>query len=575
MTKLNEIKTLLGFTKPYWKKVALATILLFFGSALSATPPLLIRQLIDNALPQEDFYLFITIIAGIFLVPIITALVQWGQYYFSTVVGYRIMLDLRSEMFDKVLRLPAKFFDEKATGEVLSRINNDTSSIQSLIGSIIFPAIQLVSYLLILIPVTFVLNWKLALIGLAMYPLTILPSNLIVKKMRPIQQKTRQQGSELNAFVSETLSGVKTIKTFVREERETDTYIRKNKDFIKLSIKGSTLEWLNSIILNNMVSGLTSAIVYSFGVWSIVNGNFTVGGLIAFAAYLPGIYAGITQITRINAAIQSQMVSIERVNEYKDQVSESQAGQSIDIKGKVEFENVRFKYNKDSKYVLDDVSLKINPKEFIAFVGPSGAGKTTIVDLLMGFYPADEGEIKLDNRQLEALSPHSIRKQIGFVSQDLFLFNRSIRENISYGVDNVDLNDIITAAKMADIHDRILELPDQYDTVVGERGAKLSGGERQRLALARAILVKPKILILDEATSDLDALTEKAIQIAIESLKGDCTTIAIAHRLSTILKADRIYVMSDGKIIEQGTHKELVANKGLYSKLYETQFEAS
>lgn len=572
MTMKKEYIQLLNFLKPYWKSICLAIVCLLLGSILSIIPPLLVKRLIDTAVPTKDIRLFIILIVGIFALPILTALIQLGQYYFSSLIGYRILLQLRRDMFDKLLALPASFFLGRKKGEILSRINDDTGTIQTLIGEIIFPGIQILSGIAFSIPIMLYINWKLAIIGIAAYPITILPSNLIGKRMKYWMRLSQEKKAEVTSFLNEALHGMKTIKAFSAEKKEALIYQEKNNHLVHVSLKSYILTILNSVLFNHMVQGLTSAIIYSIGIWFIMRNEFSVGGLMAFTAYMPLIYASLTQLTRLNPAIQQQMVSLERVNEYMEIPIESQAKDGHELQGNIELKNVSFRYPRVSAYTLDNISLKIKAGEFIALVGPSGAGKSTIVDLLLGFYKPEKGRIVFDGISSGDISLSHLRKQIGVVSQDLFLFHRSVRDNICYGVDYCGEAEIIEAAKAANIHEYIKMLPDQYQTIIQEDGESLSGGEKQRIAIARAILRKPKILILDEATSDLDTLTEKAIQNALMALKGSCTIIAIAHRLSTVLDADCIYVISDGRIVERGTYDELKQERGLFAQLYQAQF---
>lgn len=479
MTMKKEYIQLLNFLKPYWKSICLAIVCLLLGSILSIIPPLLVKRLIDTAVPTKDIRLFIILIVGIFALPILTALIQLGQYYFSSLIGYRILLQLRRDMFDKLLALPASFFLGRKKGEILSRINDDTGTIQTLIGEIIFPGIQILSGIAFSIPIMLYINWKLAIIGIAAYPITILPSNLIGKRMKYWMRLSQEKKAEVTSFLNEALHGMKTIKAFSAEKKEALIYQEKNNHLVHVSLKSYILTILNSVLFNHMVQGLTSAIIYSIGIWFIMRNEFSVGGLMAFTAYMPLIYASLTQLTRLNPAIQQQMVSLERVNEYMEIPIESQAKDGHELQGNIELKNVSFRYPRVSAYTLDNISLKIKAGEFIALVGPSGAGKSTIVDLLLGFYKPEKGRIVFDGISSGDISLSHLRKQIGVVSQDLFLFHRSVRDNICYGVDYCGEAEIIEAAKAANIHEYIKMLPDQYQTIIQEDGESLSGAKDQ------------------------------------------------------------------------------------------------
>lgn len=492
-------------------------------------------------------------------------------------LGQKITYDLWQEVYRNIHRLSFKFFDENQTGNIMSRITTDITAVERVIvdglDTVIVASLTLIGISCIL----FWMNWKLALVTMIPLPFLAFIAYLITVKAHNIYREVRKKMGEISALLQDSISGIRETKSFVREEYEISRLNTRSSEYIKTNIQAIKL-WATfspAIVIITVIGNIL--VLFFGGRMAIMNQNISTGEIVSFLFYLNLFYHPIHQLNMVNHMLQHARASSERIFEIIDaepdvKEVENPVCLKKPVKGEVVFNNVRFSY-KPGIEVLHGISFKVNPGEIIALVGPTGAGKTTIINLIPRFYDVDSGEILIDGVNIKNYKLKELREAIGIVMQEPFLFNGTIFENIAYGRLEAKFEEIIEAAKLANVHDFIMKLADGYNHQIGERGVKLSTGEKQRIAIARAILKNPPILILDEATSSVDNETEFLIQQAISRVLKNRTSFVIAHRLSTVVNAHRIFVVNEGKIVETGTHTELIVRSGLYKKLYEIQFK--
>ncbi|MFW6006794.1 MAG: ABC transporter ATP-binding protein [Bacillota bacterium] len=574
---MKEFKALLKFVKPYKWLLFLATLCMVLVTVMNMAGPWMIRNLIqtvtqgvsgDVSLKQINF-----LAGAVILVYILRAISQFGTNYISHYAAWNILEEIRQYLYDHLQKLSLKFFQDKQTGELMSRVINDTRNFEQLLAHAI-PTILVNGLLLVGVSsILFTMNINLALYTLIPIPVLAWMVLKFSKLSRPLFRNAQKEIASVNSILQDNFSGIKEIKAFTQEEHESKQTWKK--------ISAHTSAILQALKLSNafhpgiqFVSSTGTVIVIFFGGRLALSGDLALEDLVAFLLYLNIFYQPITALGRINEGLQQALASAERVieilNEKPEIIETPDAREINEVKGKIEFNKVNFRYVENIP-ILKDISFKIKPGETLALVGPTGVGKTTIAHLIPRFYDANSGNIYIDDINIKKFTTSSLRKQISLVSQDVFLFNGTIKENIKYGQMNASDNDIIEAARTANAHEFILELENGYDTKVGERGVKLSGGQKQRISIARAILKDAPILILDEATSSVDTQTEQLIQEALDKLKENKTTVVIAHRLSTIQEAEQIIVLEKGKIEEKGKHEELLNNNGLYKQLCKAQ----
>jgi len=501
-------------------------------------------------------------------------LFAYGQTYLAYFIGQRIAVDLRDKLFRHVQMLSMSFHQRQKSGEVVSRFTNDVSLIQN---ALINGATELIAQTSILVGSIiriFSLNWRLALLITVMMPVVTGLVSRLGKNVRALTSMVQAKIADVTSILQETLTGIRIIKAFTMEEHEIERFSRENESAFALGMKSARIGATMGPV-TELLAVLGLAFVLWFGGREVVAGRLTIGDLISFLLLVAVAAAPLSALSRIYQGMLQGLAAAERVfdildveSEVKDEPGARELGR---IRGAVEFENVVFGYG-DGTRALDGVSVSIKPGQTVALVGPSGAGKTTFANLIPRFFDPDEGVVRIDGIDIRSVKIESLRKQIGLVPQETILFGVSVRENIAFGDRNASFDQIVAAAKAAYAHEFIMRLPRGYDTQVGEKGVALSGGQRQRIAIARAILRNPAILILDEATSSLDSESERLVQAAVDNLMRGRTTFVIAHRLSTIMNADLILVMDNGKIVESGTHEELLRRKGLYARLYSAQF---
>ncbi len=594
----------LTFARRYRWMLLVSLLLVFLSRSFTLIMPWVIGQLVDKfqafarlqgligvasgaggALPPNPalqqgrletahyLALLFAIIAG---VNISQWLVSYLQQMILLVVGNRILFDVRQKLFRHLQRLSLRFYKQNPHGWIMARLLYDVDAIQATLSGNLVQVISDSMMVLVAIVILYFINWRLAIIASFSLPLYALNFMTMRRQIRREAAEQRDQFSQVYSMLSEDIAGIKVVKGFAREQWEARRFVKEIRANIRLKVR---LGRLRTILGNNanVITGLSDLMVLAFGCYQILfMNNLTLGQLIMFRGYLWMLFQPIISIVTANDVLNNAMAAVDRIFDTLDTPPEIQESKNAvkpkSVEGRVEFRHVDFSYE-PTEPVLRDINLVAEPGQVVALVGPSGSGKTTMVHLIPRFYDPGNGQILLDGIDLRDLSLRALRGHIGMVMQEDFLFSGSLRENIKYGRPNASDEQVVQAAIAANAHDFIMEFPDGYETQVGERGDRLSGGQRQRISIARAILRNPRILILDEATSDLDSESEALIQEALEKLMKDRTTFSIAHRLSTVMNADQIMVMDHGQIVERGTHAELATAGGLYAKLCEVQFK--
>lgn len=573
---MKYLLRLLKNARPYWWLMIVTGLSLLGISAMNLTAPWLVMKLTDivSNLKDVDSFERVKKLALILVVVYVArALFTFLYRYLSHVAAWNLVADMRVIVYNHLQKLSLRYYQDKQTGQLMSRTTNDTATFEVLIAHAV-P--DLVTNLLILIGVTiilFVIHPVLALLTLIPVPFLIYSGWFFTKKVLPFFKHAQSTLAELNAVLQDNLSGMKEIQAFNQQKRE--------KRRVEKRAKKYATDILNALKVSaifhpsvEMISSFGTVIVVGFGGYLALKGSLSVSDIVGFLMYLNLFYQPIASLARVTEDLQQAIAGAERVYEVLDtqpDIKDSENAYDLaNVKGKVSFEDVSFHYV-DEMPVLNKVSFCAKPGQMIALVGPTGVGKTTVISLLARFYDPVEGTICIDDQDLRNVTLASLRNNISIVLQDVFLFNGTVAENIAYGTKDVTKEDIIRAAEIAKAHDFIMDLPDGYDSVIGERGVKLSGGQKQRLSIARAVLRNTPILILDEATAAVDVETEAKIQQAIQELAGTRTIIIIAHRLSTVKRADQILVLKDGIIVERGNHEELIKQNGVYKHLCDVQ----
>jgi ATP-binding cassette subfamily B protein len=618
-----------AYARPYWGRAALMIGLIILTSLVNLIPPLLYRDLLDNALPNRDVTRLNWLALGVIGIPVLVGLIGVAQRYLGATIGEGIIYDLRRTLYAHMQSMSLRFFTHTRTGEMMSRLNNDVIGAQRAVTSTLVNIITNIFALVTTLAIMISLEWRLTLLGVVILPLFILPARRVGRVLRRIARQSMEYNAEMNAQMNETLnvSGALLVKIFGRDKDEMARFTERATNVRDTGIRQALIgRWFFMGL--SLAGALGTALVFWIGGHLVLRGAFTVGTIIAFGTYLGQLYGPITALTNARVEFATSMVSFERVFEVLDLPVEIEDRPEAIVlerpQGHVRFAEVSFSYipegaegdgavgvgledvprfgwrqhaappplsrparseeeeekekpsapaEEEPRWALHDVSFEIQPGQLVALVGPSGAGKTTITYLLPRLYDPTEGTISLDGYNLRDIKMACLSSNIGMVTQESFLFHDTLLANLLYAKPDATRAEIESACRAANIHDFIAGLPEGYDTVVGERGYRLSGGEKQRVAIARVILKDPRVLILDEATSHLDSQSEALIQEALERVMEGRTSLVIAHRLSTILSADRILVMDEGHLVEQGTHAELLARDGLYAALYRTQFQ--
>ncbi|HEV3474107.1 MAG TPA: ABC transporter ATP-binding protein [Actinomycetota bacterium] len=589
---------------PYKSKVLGVAVLILVTSGLGVINPLLIKVIFDRALfvpggPNLELLFFL--VGLMFAIPIVSGVLGIWQTYLSNLVGQRVMQDFRNKLYAHLQRMALRFFTSTRTGEIQSRLSNDVGGVQSVVTDTASGVLSNVVIVISTVVAMLLLSWQLTLLSLGILPFFFWLTHRVGKARREVAASTQRSLADLSTITEETLSvsGILLSKAFGRQEHETARFRRENERLAGLQIRQQMIGRSFFATIQIFFS-VTPALVYLVAGLVMNDGSagLTAGTIVAFTTLQSRLFFPVGQMLQVSVEVQSAMALFERIFEYLDmphEITDRPDARSVDpegVKGHVRLRDVRFRYEappeaddratpvspevmedgQRREWTLQGVDLEVKPGQLAALVGPSGAGKTTVTYLIPRFYDVNEGAVEIDGVDVRDIRLDSLGEIIGMVTQETYLFHSSVRDNLLYGKPHATNEELEAAAKAAFIHDRIMELPEGYDTLVGERGYKLSGGEKQRLAIARTILKDPRILILDEATSSLDTTSERLVQEALRPLMEGRTTIAIAHRLSTILAADVIFFMDRGRVVERGSHAELLARGGRYASLYHQQF---
>jgi subfamily B ATP-binding cassette protein MsbA len=566
---------LFAYLRPYlWPHFAAAMVCMVAYSATSGAVPYLVRTLVDDVLSTADSSMLVRLPVWIVAVFTLRGLANFGQSYLGEWIGQHIVYDIRSELSAKIQHLPASYFDSVATGSLLSRITTDVLQLRQALTEGGNVMVRDATTALALVIVVFYLDWQLALITFVVFPAVILPLQTLSRRMRKLSHRGLDSLGNLSALMQESVVGNRVVKAFGMEGYEQQRFDAESRRLLKLYLRAARIKAFTTPMME-VLSAFAIAAVLWYGGTSVLGGTRTTGGFMAFLSALILLYDPFKKLVRTNNVVQTGLGAADRIFEVLDLTSEpvGPCGEAriAGLHESIRLEGVTFAYGEET--VLHAADLEIPAGKVLALVGPSGGGKSTIADLIPRFYEVSEGRITLDGLDLRDIDLESLRSQIAVVTQFTFLFNDTVRNNIAYGTVHADNARIEKAAEAANAHEFIKALPKGYDTEVGEMGVQLSGGQRQRLAIARALLRDAPILILDEATSALDTESERLVQHAIERLMEGRTTLVIAHRLTTIRRADCIAVVESGRVVEVGTHDELIERGELYKKLYDLQFE--
>jgi subfamily B ATP-binding cassette protein MsbA len=572
---MQVLKRLFRFLTPYWKMLLVSGSMLLARAGVELVPPLFQKEIVDNVIGTKDLSRLGLLVAGLVGVYALQQGINATDMFIRHVLGEKFIYDLRVRLYGYLQELSLSFFERTSTGELMSRVTNDVNALESFVthGS----ALAAVDLLRLVggAAVLFVLDARLAVLVLLPVPILAVSLRLFNTRIRPVYRNVRARLGDINARLQDSLSGIRVIQSFVQEERELERFSTESENYYQARVEGIRY-WATFFPVMRFVAAMGTVIVLGAGSVMVVNDNLTLGTLVAFLSYIVSFYEPINRLTDIDNVFQEAIAAGERIFELLDETSDihdsPDAIELPPVEGEVVFDDVHFRYGTGDK-VLREVTFVMNPGEVVALVGPSGAGKTSIANLLCRFYDPIHGHITIDGHDLRRVQLASLRSQVAVVLQDTFLFNSTIRDNLLYGKPNASDEELVAAAQAAYAHDFIESLPNGYETEIGERGVRLSGGQKQRLSLARAILADPKVLILDEATSSVDAEAEYLIQQALEAVLEGRTALVIAHRLSTIRNADKIIALEEGRIVEIGDHHELMDRGGLYSQLYQRQLE--
>jgi len=594
----GTFRRIVGTFRPYKKQVGLVAGLILVTSALGLINPLLIKVVFENVILAEgsvDERIRLLVVVSLVMIatPIVAGGLGLWQTYTNNVVGQHVMQDLRNSLYSHLQNMPLRFFTSTRTGEIQSRLSNDVGGVQSVLTDTASSLLSNITTVISTVVTMLILSWPLTVLSLAILPVFLVLSRKVGRVRRDLSGRTQESLADLTSIMQETLSvsGILLSKAFGRQSYEIDRFRSENRRLAELEIR-RTMVGRGFFALVQIFFSVTPAFVYLLGGWLLLRGMIDqspaalVGTIVAFTTLQSRLFFPMGQLLNVNIEVQSGLALFDRIFEYLDLergIVDKDGAIELsgdEVTGEVRFDDIWFRYERSGKsqaeddrmWTLQGVDLTVKPGQLLALVGPSGAGKTTMTYLIPRLYDVDRGSVKVDGIDVRDIRLESLGEIVGMVTQETYLFNASIRRNLAYGNPDATDEQLEAAARAAYIYDRIAELPDGFDSVVGERGYKMSGGEKQRLAIARVILKDPRVLILDEATSALDTLSERLVQQALAPLMTTRTTIAIAHRLSTILAADQILYLDRGRILERGTHAELLAKEGAYAALYREQY---
>lgn len=573
---MNLYLRALLYVKPYLFRAMCAGLCTIIAAGGTAYLPWVIKDMVDQVLRDKNTEMLNYIALSIVVIFVIRGIAFYGQSYLMSYVGQRVIIDIRRAVFTKLQRLSMSFYDKNKTGTIMSYVTNDVSALQ---GALVDNVVEMITESVILIAsivMMIYLDWKLFLVTFGTFPFVLGFIDIFGKRIRKSGSRIQEAAADISSVLQETVSSARVIKSFVRENYEVARFDKENMNNFRANMKNAQLMATLTPTIE-FVAAIGVTIILWYGGNSVINGEITAGSLVAFLTYAVNISNPIKRLSRVIGNIQKALAAAQRVFDVLDLPETIKDAENAKLlppaKGQVSFKNVSFSYN-PGEQVISNISFDVKPGQMIAFVGPSGAGKSTVASLLPRFYDVDKGSITIDGEDLRGVTLDSLREQVGIVPQETVLFNGTVYDNILYGRLDATKEEVEAAAKAANAHNFIMELPQGYETRLGDRGMNISGGQRQRISIARAILKNPQILILDEATSALDTESERVVQEALDRLMVGRTSFVIAHRLSTIKNADRIMVLEKGQLVEQGTHDELMEMNGLYAHLYQIQYRS-
>ena len=570
---------ILGYLKPYWLQFILVFVAILLSAVVGLYPSIITGRIVDQALGGKDLALLIKLLLLAFGTVMASQIIGVVESYINSWISRRIIFDMKNQMYDHLQHMPHAFFTTEKQGDIITRMNTDISGVSSVISGTLTSIVSNIATVITTLVALFSMSWQLALVGIVVIPLLIIPTKAVGKTRWKLASESQAKADEMNQLINETLSvsGSMLVKLFTREKEEYDRFVKVNEEVTQLSLKETRSgSWFR--VAMGMFGQIGPLLIYFAGGYFIINNldtTLTVGTITATVALVNRLYRPVESLLNIGVDFTRSLALFTRIFDYFDKVPaivSPENGKKPEVKNAdIKYEHVSFSYIPE-KPLLTDIDFTVPGGKMYAIVGPSGSGKSTVVNFLPRLYDVVGGKVTIGGVDVRDFDLQYLRDCIGVVTQETYLFNGTIKENLLYARESATDEEIEQACKIANIHDYIVSQPDGYNAVVGNRGLKLSGGEKQRLSIARVILKDPKILILDEATSALDSISENSIQEALEHMMEGRTSIVIAHRLSTILKADSILVVKDGVIAEQGTHDELLAKGGVYRELYETQF---
>ena len=573
------IKRILSYLKPYWIQFVFVFVAILLSAVVGLLPSIITGKIVDEALINKDMALLVKLLILAFVTLAVSQIIGVLESYINAWISQKIIYDMKNQMYHHLQYMPHSFFTTEKQGDIITRMNTDISGVSSIISGTLSNIVSNVATVVTTLVALFSMSWQLAIVGILIIPLLILPTKKVGKNQWKIRSASQEKNDEMNQLVNESLSvsGSMLVKLFTREEREYERFRKVNSELTALNMKEQRSgSWFRVVM--GMFTQVGPLLIYFAGGYLIItqmDTNLTVGTITAMVALINRLYFPVQSLLNIHVEFTRSLALFSRIFEYFDMentIVSPENGLTPDVTCKdITYDHVAFSYDPEIP-ILKDIHFTVPGGCMYAIVGPSGSGKSTVVNLIPRLYDVADGCVCIGGTDVRDFDLPYLRSNIGVVTQETYLFNGTIRENLLYAKENATQEELVEACKNANIHDFIINQPDGYDTIVGNRGLKLSGGEKQRLSIARVILKDPKILILDEATSALDSISETAIQDALEMLMKGRTSIVIAHRLSTILKADSILVVKDGVIAEQGDHDSLLKLNGIYKELYETQF---
>lgn len=577
---MDSIRRYMQFVKPYWKQIALTMIVGILKFSIPLLLPLLLKYVIDNLLlaslsPKEKIEkLFYVITAAFFLFTVIRYPVEYYRQYFAQWAASRVLFDIRNRLFDHLQKLSMSYYNNNKVGQIISRVINDVEQTKEFVITGMMNIWLDFTTISIAVGIMFWMDFWMTVISLAIFPIYGVTVKYFFKNLRMFTRERSQALAELQGHLHERIQGIAVIRAFHLEDYEQKQFEVQNRRFLDKALQHTS--WTAKTFASvNTITDIAPIIVIAISAYQVIYGQLSIGEMAAFFGYLNQIYSPVRRLVNSSTTLTQALASMDRVFEFLDEsyeiVDQPHAVDVESVQGKVEFSQVSFRYPGTERFVLEELNLTIPAGKKVAIVGPSGGGKSSLISLIPRFYDVVAGSVRIDDRDVREFTLQSLRRQIGMVLQDPILFSGTVEENIRLGKVDAAFEEIVEAAKAANAHDFIMSLPDGYQSEIGERGVKLSGGQKQRIALARVFLKNPRILILDEATSALDLQSEHLVQESIERLAKNRTTIIVAHRLSTITDADLIVVIDRGRVVEQGTHAELMAKNGLYAELYNVQ----